>query len=303
MKQLLIILFLGFAPVSAQLFPISDFYIFDGLIINPAFAGSHDALSATLQYRNQWVAFKDAPQNSIFSAHAPFFNDRIGLGLLLARSSFGVYNETSFMGNYAYRMNLHTGKLALGLAFGLKSYRVSWDDLKAFDPDDLLLSDNSSLSIVPDFSLGAYYYGRNYFAGFSIPFFLSYGHDKKTGKLKAKNQFNSYDYFFTGGYTFNLNRIINLEPSVLLMYNQHAGIQGDLYLKTEFYDRFSMGAGVRSIGMFIGFLSCNINRQLTVSYSFDTDSGKAGRYRKGSHEIMISYIFRYSRNVMSPAEI
>ncbi|HEX2396420.1 MAG TPA: PorP/SprF family type IX secretion system membrane protein, partial [Bacteroidales bacterium] len=170
MKQLLIILFMGFAPVSAQLFPISDFYVFDGLVINPAFAGSHDALSTSLQYRNQWAGFKDAPKNSMFSVHAPFFNDRMGLGFLLTRSSFGVYKETSFMGNYAYRMNLYKGKLAFGLAFGLTSYHVSWDDLKAADPDDILLSDNSSLSVVPDFSLGAYYYGRNYFAGFSLPF-------------------------------------------------------------------------------------------------------------------------------------
>ena len=64
-----------------QMFPLSDHYVYNTLAINPAFAGCHDALSATISYRNQWVGFKDAPKSSMLSVHAPVYNDRIGLGI------------------------------------------------------------------------------------------------------------------------------------------------------------------------------------------------------------------------------
>ncbi|RPH75867.1 type IX secretion system membrane protein PorP/SprF [bacterium] len=304
MKGLLIILlFLTELPASAQLFPISDFYIFNGLIINPAFAGSQDALSTALQYRNQWTGFNDAPKITIFSAHAPLFTDRMGLGFFLARHSFGIYKATSFMGNYAYRMNLYNGKLSFGIAFGITSNRASWSDLKATDPDDILLTERSSPVYIPNFSIGTYYTGKNYFAGISLPFFLTHEPDDNSGKYTVTNKPDNYNYFITGGYTFSLSPYLSLQPSVLLKYYAQTHIQTDIFFQAEVYDRFSMGAGYRSTGMLMGLISCNVNKQFKVSYSYDSDSGKAGKYKKGSHEIMIGYIFRYTRNVMSPAEI
>jgi hypothetical protein len=41
-----------------QIFPLSDHYVNDTLNINHTFAGCHDALSANIMYRNQWVGFK-----------------------------------------------------------------------------------------------------------------------------------------------------------------------------------------------------------------------------------------------------
>ena len=72
----------------------------------PAFAGCHGALSATISYRNQWVGFNDAPKSCMLSVHTPIYNDRIGLGLLIEKNSIGIFKETSFIGNYAYRMEL-----------------------------------------------------------------------------------------------------------------------------------------------------------------------------------------------------
>ena len=298
-----IVMVLLVVPASAQLFPLSDFYIFNGLAINPAYAGSNDALSTTIQYRKQWIGFNDAPINSMLSAHAPFFSDRMGLGMMITRSSFGIYKETSFMGNYAYRISLPHGKLALGLAFGLTAYRVAWEELEAADPDDNILSDNSTSSVLPDFSLGAYYYGTRAFVGFSLPFFLTHVPADKSGDYKIKNEAGDYNYFLTGGYSLTLCRNLDFKPTFLVKYNSHEKLHGDLYLQAEAYKMISAGAGIRSTGMLIGTLSCRVNQQLTVSYSFDSDSGRTGNYKRGSHEVLIGYIFKYDRNVMSPSEL
>ncbi len=65
------------------MFPLSDHYTYNALVINPAFAGCSDALSATVSYRNQWVGFQDAPKSYLLSVHTPIENDRMGLGLLI----------------------------------------------------------------------------------------------------------------------------------------------------------------------------------------------------------------------------
>ena len=172
--------------VTAQLFPLSDHYTDNALVINPAYAGSHDALSAAVQYRDQWVGFRDAPKSSMISLHAPMASDRMGLGLMMIRNTFGIYRENSFMGSYAYRFGLNRGRLALGLGFGLTGYHVSWDKLEATDDNDMVLQDNSSTAVLPDFSLGIYYYTRKILCRVFIAFLLKSCIDENTGRYMLK---------------------------------------------------------------------------------------------------------------------
>ena len=53
-----------FVSISAtgQQRPIQSLYMFDPLLINPAYAGTHVQLSGTAIYRNQWVNFDGAPK-------------------------------------------------------------------------------------------------------------------------------------------------------------------------------------------------------------------------------------------------
>ena len=92
--------------LMGQMFPLSDQYMNNPLAINPAFAGCQDALSLGLLYRNQWVGIEDSPKNKAFMAHAPIRNDRVGLGLLIGESSFGITRETKIMANYAHLKKL-----------------------------------------------------------------------------------------------------------------------------------------------------------------------------------------------------
>jgi len=214
MNQLVISILIMLFPlqVYGQMFPTSDHYVHNPLAINPAFAGCHDALSATILYRNQWVGFKDAPKSQILSFHTPVAHDRIGLGLLVERNSIGIFKETNFIGNYAYRMELQNGKLALGLGFGITANNSAWNELDIADADDAQLLDNSSYTVLPAFSFGTYYYTKKYFIGISIPLFLSYDLDNSTGKYKNGNTFSGSNYFVTGGYEIGISNIVKLLP-------------------------------------------------------------------------------------------
>jgi type IX secretion system PorP/SprF family membrane protein len=285
-----------------QMFPTTDHYIYDALAINPAFAGSHDALSATVLYRNQWVGFTDAPKNQMLSIHAPFAKDRIGLGLLIDRNSIGIYKETSFIGNYAYRMELRDGKLALGLGFGVTVYNIAWDELDATDANDVQLMNNPTSAILPNFSLGTYYYTKKYFIGFSIPLILGHKVNESTGSPKISNSFSAANYFFSGGYEFGLSPRIKLLPSVLIKYHLKNELQIDCNAQINYNDKIWMGIGYRSKNMLVGMLQCQLNYQIRMAYSYDFDIGSIGKYRNGSHEIVLNYIFRYSRKVIGPRQ-
>jgi type IX secretion system PorP/SprF family membrane protein len=285
-----------------QLFPLSDHYVYNTLVINPAFAGCQDALSATISYRDQWVGFKDAPKSYMLSIHTPIYNDRIGLGLLIDKNSIGIFKETSFIGNYAYRVELYDGKLALGLGFGVTAYNIAWNELNATDADDVLLINNPASAILPTFSLGAYYYTRKYFIGISLPLLLSHEIDQSTGKYKIKNNFSGYNYFFAGGYEVRINPRVKLLPSILIKYHPDNDIQIDYSTQINLNDRIWIGIGYRNKNILIGMFQCQINYQLRMAYSYDFDLGSIGRYRNGSHEIVLNYIFKYARNVIGPRQ-
>ncbi len=116
----LLIFLLLFTGVSAQEKTILySHYTFNGLAINPAYAGSHEMLSVSLSHRSQWVGFEGAPSYNILSVHAPYKNTRMGLGLLVMNESIGLRKFTGIYLNYAHRMTLGRGKLALGLKGGI----------------------------------------------------------------------------------------------------------------------------------------------------------------------------------------
>jgi type IX secretion system PorP/SprF family membrane protein len=284
------------------MFPLSDHYAFNALVINPAFAGCNDALSATISYRNQWVGFEDAPKSYMLSLHTPLHQDRIGLGLLIENNSIGIFKETSFIGNYAYRMELRDGKLALGLGFGVTVYDIAWNELVATDPDDVQLMNNSTSAVLPTFSLGTYYYTKKYFIGISMPMFLSHELDKSTGKYKIGNNFLGCNYFFTGGYNFTLSPKIKILPSLLIKYHPDNAIQIDYNAQINLKDRIWIGASYRNRNVLVGMLQCQLTYQLRMAYSYDFTMGSIGKYVNGSHEIVLNYIFRYARKVTGPRQ-
>lgn len=287
--------------LMGQMFPLSDHYIFNALSINPAVAGSQDALNTTLSYRNQWAGFKDAPKSLMLSVHTPLDNDRVGLGLLIDNNSIGIYKETGFMGNYAFRRELFNGRFALGLGMGITIYHMAWNELDATDEDDAELMNNPATAVLPAFSLGSYYYTKKYFIGFSIPEFLSHELDQSTGKYRIKNNFAEYNYFLTGGYQAVLSPRIKLLPSLLIKYHPNHAIQVDYNVLVILNNKIWIGTGYRNTDMLVWMFRCQVNKQLNIAYSYDFVMGNTG-YKNGSHEMVLNYVFSFEGRVTGPRQ-
>jgi type IX secretion system PorP/SprF family membrane protein len=288
--------------IAGQMLPLYDHYLNNTLAINPAFAGSEDALSASVIYRNQWPGFDGAPVNSILSLHTPVRNDRIGLGFLMMNSTYGVNRETSLIGNYAYRIEINRGILALGLGFGATMYKADWSKLDVADAGDSRLINNPQSAFLPEFSLGIYYYSKKYFAGFSIPMFLSHKMNYSSGKYKITNDFSEYNYLLEAGYYFNLSHDFRLLTSALIKYHPEHVPQVDFNSHLIIYDRIWIGAGYRNNSTIIGLLQVKINQQAKIGYAHDFNTGKLATISSSSHEFVLNYLFSFSRKVEGPRQ-
>ena len=119
MRQLYIILLIAFTSlkVCAQQESAFTHYMYNALAVNPAYAGSTEALSFTLLNRSQWTGMEGAPVTQTFTAHSPLRKFNSGLGLSVTNDKIGVTNNFSMYVDYSYHININKSSL---LYFGLK---------------------------------------------------------------------------------------------------------------------------------------------------------------------------------------
>ena len=91
-------------------------YMFNGLVINPAYAGADEALSMTFIQRSQWAGVDNAPETQTLSAHTLFGKRKIGLGLTLINDKIGVHKTLNALTTYAYHLQVaEKSFLSMGL--------------------------------------------------------------------------------------------------------------------------------------------------------------------------------------------
>jgi type IX secretion system PorP/SprF family membrane protein len=303
MKRILFILFIiiNCLNVASQSFPVFSQYISNGLIINPAYTGSREVLSLNLLYRNQWVGFDGSPVFQTLSAHAPLKNANIGLGFQLFNEKSGPIRNTQAYFNYAYRIKTDNGRLALGLKAGFNYYSFNWKDVYLNDQSDAAFNTSSGSFILPNCGVGAYYYSRRMFMGFSVPYIFSYKRDSSNGKYVAYHDFNNYDCFLTGGYLLDFSKNFKLKPSVLLRFNPVMQQQLDMNLTFIFLnDKIWISEAYRMNDAISSSIELQVNPQLRFGYAFDYSGLKTNYFKYTSHEIFVRYEFSYKIKAFNP---
>ncbi|MCS7018867.1 MAG: type IX secretion system membrane protein PorP/SprF [Cytophagales bacterium] len=300
-KTLLFLFFLAVSlPVWAQQDPMYTQYMFNGLVLNPAYAGSREAINITALHRTQWVGIPGAPTTTTLSAHAPVKKDNIGLGLILVNDRIGV-TETNNVGfNYAYMLKMRKGILSLGLQASVMQYRADFASvIHNFSPD---VFDPSFASVVnrwlPNFGTGVYYRTNKFYAGLSIPNILTNNLNGETNiAFIGSNRARQYRHaFFTSGYVFDVTKGLKLKPSFLLKYVDGAPLEIDLNANLWLYDMFAVGLSYRSFDSIDALFEFQVTPQLSLGYAYDYTLTPLGRYTSGTHEIMIRYEFGFGKS-------
>lgn len=299
------VLVIGTSSTYAQQDPMFTHYMYNTLAVNPAYAGSRDALTITGLHRSQWLDFKGAPMSQTLTMHSPIANEHIGLGLSVLNDKIGVSNNTSIKVDFAYRMNLNKkSKLALGLSGGAKIFQASLNGLNLDQTGDPTFQNNINNRITPNFGAGIYYSREKFYVGVSVPNLMqnSYSviNQVNGSTLTAKEQRH---YFLIAGTVIKLSDNLDFKPTTLVKVTAAAPIQADLTASFIIGKKLLLGAMYRTgdaAGVLIGF---DITNQLHIGYSFDWSYGlRTFKYNMGSHEIMLRYdfIFPSKKQIHSP---
>lgn len=295
MKKILkSIIAVAFLPLmaGAQQDALVSQYMFNGLYLNPAYAGSHDYWSSTLSFRSQWVGFEGAPKTVIGAVDGPIKGKNMGLGAVLMHDEIGVTKQNSAMFSYAYQLKTSANsKLALGVNAGFSQFSARLTDLTIWDTEDEVFQNDLSSKILPRFGVGAYFYSKKYYAGLSIPTLFAYQKGMDFNFDLSKAAFLRRHYLFTAGYVFDTSKDIKIKPSVLVKYTKNAPAELDVNLSTVYKDMIWAGISFRTGDAVALILEYQANQRFRIGYSYDITYTKLRNYSAGSHEIMLGIDF------------
>jgi type IX secretion system PorP/SprF family membrane protein len=276
-------------PVYGQHDNLYSQYMFNGLLINPAYAGSTEVLSATIINRNQWVGFDGAPRTSTFSLHTPLKNKKINIGLTFTNDQFGITTQNKINGICAYRLFFKKSSLSFGLQLGVNFIKNNWNSIQTATPGDQVFTGQYSAQTLPQTGFGIYYKTKKFYAGLSSPDLLSIG----TSNMVYKSA------LLTAGYLINVSENIKIKPSILAKYIRNSPFEIDL--NAIFYFKIlGIGYSYRSNDAMVFLTTVNISKQFSAGYSYDLTTSKLSTFVRGSHEIMLKYEFSYKVNPQSP---
>lgn len=286
----------------AQQLPQFTQYMYNTISINPAYAGSREALSIVALHRSQWVGFKGGPITQTLSIHTPLRNDRIGLGLSFIEDDLGPQNFTYLYGDFSYSIPTGTdGKLAFGLKAGFTQF--------SFDADFRLDQSNLNDPLIygtqdrwtPNIGAGIYWSTNRIYASLSAPRILNNDFSNKNNDFEALERIS---YYFTAGGVIDLSKSIKFKPAALIKATNGAPVSYDLTANFLFNEKFWLGGSYRineqtaAIG---GIADFQVSRQLRIGYAYEKPISEIADYTTGTHEILLIYEFKFlSSKLKSP---
>lgn len=300
-----VLLLLGRVAFAQQAAQYSQ-YMFNGIYINPAYAGYKEVLNIHSYYRAQWTGIEGAPRSFSIAADGIANDGNVGLGLQVASDKLGAQSSQSVYASYAYRIKTNeegTARLAFGISAGAVQLGINGAMLNTLDPE-FETPIGTQTTVVPDARAGIYYADERFYAGFSV--------DNLISPYISKSRFvyipqPKPHFFLTAGMLVPLSEDIHIKPSFLLKDDRGGPSTLDLNAFLLFKDKIWLGGSYRT-GVRLyekGYLEKTVkNRnaavaameifpipELRIGYAYDFSIGGFQSYSNGSHELSIGFTF------------
>ena len=266
---LLVLLYIN---CNAQSMPMYSQYMYNMTNINPAYAGSRGVPSLAFIWREQWAGLPGAPSTKSVTYDAPNDNKNIGFGIQLFDDRYvNILRRTGL--NLYYNLKFPISKKGV-ISMGLKG--GGYNDLKlltgvntgSFASYDVAYSSNFN-KVIPLAGAGVYYNDDQFFLGFSAPDLIIFSKAHSYKSDSSLYQVNEIRYFFTAGYSVNINEEITLKPSILIKAISGAPLGIDFNTNIWLRNIVGLGASYRTAQSFLAMAEIQVSPQLRFGYSYD----------------------------------
>lgn len=317
--------------LEAQQTDLSSLYRYNWQVLNPAainytyLEDKRQKYMANAAYRNQWLGFEGSPASYNLRFEYLPESDNIKVGAFAMGDRTGAIGTYSVYGNFAYIIyfsNIDVEQyLSVGLNLGGVQYSVNLDELRFQQDQPSLIEEGVTNQVYADMALGCFYRWkrlnsrapddaifREFYAGFSVPQTFVLDLFKPDDGAFDLDRIQHY-YTLAGG-VFNVNKAIDLEPSLWLRYVPESTFQtlfanapfsGDLNVRARFQNKFWIGSGYSTnqlmhfeLGFNIGkgeYLNDSKDYLFTLGLAYDAPLGGNNRL-PGSLEISLAIGWR-----------
>jgi len=281
-------------------------YMFNGIYINPAYAGYKEVLNVHSFYRSQWTGITGAPRSMSLAVDATANDGNVGLALQVTSDKLGAQTNLSVYGNYAYRIRMNddgSSRLALGLGVGMAQLGIDGSLLNPNNPEPFQPVGVQS-TIVPDARAGVYFANDRYYAGLSVDNLIAtyINIDRYAFIPQPKPH-----YYLTAGAFIPLTENFQIKPSFLLkddrggptsldvnaflMIKEILWVGGSYRTAVKLYDKSYLQRDLTPRNSAVAAVQIFPSERIRIGYGYDFSIGPLQGYSGGTHEISISYSF------------
>ncbi|GGK83436.1 type IX secretion system membrane protein PorP/SprF [Rufibacter glacialis] len=281
----------------AQQDPQFTQYMFNGLLLNPAYAGSRGFSSVVGSHRSQWAGFEGAPQSQTLSFDGNL-NRKLAGGVIISNDRLGAQRFTEVSLNSAVRISLsHSTRLAVGISLGATQQTLDGTKLRPDEPNDLAIPQGIERAVKPSARVGTYLYSTRFYAGVSLGNVVFFRDGLPTDPKPH--------LFLTSGGVFDLGQKMKFRPSALLKEDFNGPAALDLNAFLLFNEQFWVGTSYRTtlhifnnrefatstrLGNALALLvELHPSPLMRIGYSYDFSLNQLRHY--SSHEISLGVNF------------
>lgn len=310
---LILTIFYGLPVVAQQDIQFSQ-YIFNGLSVNPAYAGYKGDVYLNTMYRHQWAGFPGAPQTAFISVDGltGVRDEKMGLGGQLTWDRLGPQESIALYGSYAYRIPVDrsgTKRLCLGIGVGVTQYSLDGTALTYVDPNDPGIPASRVSTWVPDANFGLYYYTPSFYIGISALDLFSLNQSRDiyySGGYSFVTLRKSPHLYFTMGTMIKFSENVQLKPSFMIKEDFKGPTSIDLNALLLLANRIWVGGswrfgsstssksgyqpGLESNAAASLMMEYFATDNLRIGYSYDFTTNGLASYQNGTHELSVGIV-------------
>ena len=302
----IILILLGSFTSSAQQEPQYTQYMYNTQVINPAYVGSREVLSFGLLYRTQWVGLDGAPKTGTFTVNSPIGAlDNMGLGLSIVSDQIGPAVESNVTIDFSYSIpTSDIGEFSFGVKAGMDLLDVDYSKLNIFDDNDPNFQNTVDNKLSPQIGAGFYYNTDKFYAGLSVPNFLTTKHfdeSSLTETTVTSVAAERLHYFLIAGYVFDLTEGLKFKPATLLKAVSGSPLQWDFSANFLIKEKLTLGVAYRWSAALSALVGFQVSDQIFIGFGYDYTTTDLEAYSDGSYEIMLRFdVFNKPERVVTP---